>query len=371
MDFETDGRLTAFRERGRRVGRALVKPSLTSRDRSARWDPELFIGLTAEGVPGAPLPEDSGGLGATALETVFLLEGFGAGSGDMGLSSAIGAHGVLCGVSIAVHGSIAQKRRYLAPMASGAWLGAVCPSTVDGHVRPAVQAREDHSGWMLDGSFPAVVNAPDAHHFLTIATGPGGVQTAFLIDREVPGVVVREAPVLTALRTSRTAEVVLEECAVSADAVLGTPGCADAELIPLLAALERTCLLAPWLGLLREMSLEVVDLVSVRPVLARSQSARMAAVDLRTRTELAADLLYRAAWQLDALDRPPRENAAMAKTFLVEALDAATRTVATLGGHSPGRPPTPAYRDALNFAAADGAGVTLRSVVADSLLRKN
>jgi alkylation response protein AidB-like acyl-CoA dehydrogenase len=371
MEFSFGGALGESRDRGREIGRALVAPTVLDRDRRARWDPGLVGALAGAGLTGALVPTGYGGLGLSVLEVAALLEGFGEGGTDAGLAAAIGASGVLCGGTVTALGSASQRERYLGGIASGERLGGLALSEVDGWAGGSgagVTATPGAGGWSLDGALQQVLNAPYADHFLiTAATGPGE-RTAFLVDRDLPGLTVLADTGQVALRTAGFGELLLTGCRVGPDAVLGTPGAASRELVPALAALDRTCLLAPWLGIARAVAAHTVAVAAGRPLfgapLARSQSVRMAVVDLHTRTELAAGLLYRAAWELGGPDRPTRLAAATAKLFLAEALRDAVRTAAGLGGISPDPLVERTGRDLYALAGDE----VLRSVAAGALL---
>src|SRR5262249_45859448 len=242
-------------------------------------------------------------------------------------------------------------------------------ATTAGDGVTAVRTRD---GWRLTGTRPNVVNAPFADHFLvTAATGADG-RTAFLLDRGTPGLDVLPESEPVALRTAPTGELVLPGGQVGPDAVLGTPGAAVRELVPLLAALDRTCLLAPWLGILRVVAVHTLALAAEQPLfggpLARSQAVRMAVVDLQTRAEMGAGLLYRAAWPLGRLDRAPRLDSATAKLFLVGAVRDALGTAAGFAGITPHPMLERAGRDVHALSGCGGAEV-LRSVVAGALLQ--
>ncbi len=375
MEFSFDGALAQLRDRGRDIGRTLVAPSVAARDRQATWDPELFGALAETGLTGLLLPAGNGGLGLSVLEAVALLEGFGEGATDAGLAFAIGVHGVLCGVPIATLGTVSQRERYLPGIASGERLGALALAELDGGATTAgdgVTAVRAGEGWQLKGTLPTVVNAPHAHHFLLTAAVGAGERTAFLIDRDTAGVCVLPACEATALRTAPSARLVLTGCRVPPEAVLGTPAAANTELVPLVAALNRTCLLAPWLGILRALAGHTFELAAARPLfggpLARSQSVRLAVVDSQTRVELGAALLYRAAWQLGELERAPRCDAATAALFLLAAVRDAVDTAAGFAGIAPHHVVERTRRDLLALAAGGGGQEVLRSVIAGALL---
>jgi alkylation response protein AidB-like acyl-CoA dehydrogenase len=372
MEFSLDGPLRRLHDRGRDLGRILVEPSVVTRDRRAAWDPELFQSLAETGLTGLLLPLHDGGLGLTVLEAVSLLEGFGEGAMDPGLALAIGVHGLLFGVPIATLGTPLQRDR-LAGICSGARIGALALSEVDGGAAgdgAGVTAVPVGDGWRLDGALAKVVNGPHAHHFLLTAD-TGGDRTTFLIDRDAAGIAVLPDSDRTSLRTAPSASVVLTGCQVGSDAVLGTPGAARTELVPLLAALDRTCLLAPWLGLLRALVQHILDLVPGLPLLggtlARSQSVRMSVVDLYTRIELGSGLLSRAAWQLGKEEPAPRLDAAVAKLFLARAVGEAADAAARLADFTPHHLVERTHRDVLALNTCSGNEV-LRSVVAGALL---
>jgi alkylation response protein AidB-like acyl-CoA dehydrogenase len=375
MELAFDHTLKQLRERGRDIARTQVEPSVAIRDRTATWDAGIFSGLAKAGLTGLLLPTSKGGLGLTALQSVAFLEGFGEGGGDAGLALAIGVHGLLCGVPVATLGTHMQRDRYLADIACGERLFGMALAELDGganEIGMGVTASRTGEGWQLDGARSHVINAPYAHCFLVTADVGGGERTAFLVDRDTPGLAVVPELESTSLRTAPSGELVLTQCRVGSEAVLGTRGAAVKELVPLLAGLDRTCLLAPWLGILRAVAeytrTLVTDLPRLGGQLARSQSVRMAVVDIWTDVELGADLLYRAAWQLGQPTGVPRQDAAVAKLFLTRALRDATSTALGFAGLTPNHLVERAYRDVLGLAAIGGGEDLLRTVVAGALL---
>ena len=375
MEFAFDHTLTRLRERGRDIARTEVEPSVVLRDQTATWDTQIFNALAKVGLAGVLLPAGKGGLGLTVLQAVAFLEGFGEGGGDAGLALATGVHGLLCGVPIATLGTRAQRDRYLADIASGESLWGMALSELDGGANDAgagVTASRTPDGWQLDGARSHVINAPYANCFLVTADVGGGERTAFLVERDTPGLAVAPEPETSSLRTAPSGGLVLTQCLVGPDAVLGTRGAAATELVPLLAGLDRTCLLAPWLGILRAVAEHTRRLVTELPrlggQLVRSQTVRMAVVDMWTDVELGADLLYRAAWQLGQPSGTPRQDTAVAKLFLTRALREATRTATGFAGLAPDHLVERAYRDVLGLAAIGGGEDLLRAVVAGALL---
>lgn len=382
MDFSFDEKLTRLREDARAFAEREVEPSASSRDQRQHWEPELFTKLAERGILGAFLPRELGGRALSALETCVLLEGFGEGSGDAGLSLAVGVHGLLCAVPVWKLGTEAQKQKYLRKMASGEWVGGLSLFELEGGAAtPNLTARavKQGRGWLLHGVKAHVVNAPVAHHFLVTAVTDSSASparlSAFLVDRETPGLRIRTPSEPMGMRTCPSAELLLEGCEVPEEALLGTEGAALSEVLPLLLALDRTCLMAPWLGLMRALTGRTAQRAREQELfsrpLARFQSVRAMLSDMKTRCELSGDMLYRAAWQLDHLTRPPRQDAAGAKLFISTAAQKVARDAAQvhgLYGLAPHHFVERACRDSMFLTITGGGSEVLRSIVAGSLL---
>ncbi|WP_331746539.1 acyl-CoA dehydrogenase family protein (plasmid) [Streptomyces sp. NBC_00868] len=369
-------------ERARELAARVARPTAAGRDRDRRWDPALFAELadarTGPGLAGPLVPRALGGGGLSATQTCALLEGLGEGARDPGLALAVGVHAVLATVPLRAFGSPRQRERYLPRMAAGDWMGAVSLRQTQGAAHaPALTARPAPAaagGWQLSGELDLVACGPVAHHFLVIAAHEDGGRTAFVLDRDTPGLLITEdGP--AAMATCPWGRLVLDACPAADHAVLGTVGGAATEVEPLLAALDWVFSSAPWLGVIRALTRDAVDDARERRLfgrpLAHGQSARFTLADLGTRYELASGLLLRAAGQFDAGGRPSHQDAAAARLFVARALRAVTEGAASLSG-----PLAPAgdhlveraHRDALFFAGTGGGTEVLRPVIAASLL---
>ncbi|WP_189166622.1 acyl-CoA dehydrogenase family protein, partial [Sphaerisporangium melleum] len=270
-------------ERARELADRVARPTAADRDRDRRWDPELFTELTGAGtgpgLAGPLVPRALGGSGLSAAQTCALLEGLGEGARDPGLALAVAVHAVLTTAPLRAFGTVWQRERYLPRMASGEWIGAVSlRQTQAAALTPTVTARPAEpgpGGWVLDGELDLVAGAPVAHHYLIIASHDGGGRTAFLLDRDTPGLLVDDAAPM-AMHTCPWGRLILSGCAVRDDAVLGTAGAAASEVEPMLTALDWVFLSAPWLGLMRALTRDAVKGATERHLfgrpLAHSQS---------------------------------------------------------------------------------------------------
>ncbi|WP_431037388.1 acyl-CoA dehydrogenase family protein [Streptomyces sp. P6-2-1] len=201
------------------------------RDAAASFSYESWRTLARTGILGLPFPERWGGLGQSLLTTMYVLEGLGEGCRDAGLSFSVCTHMVSTGVPIQRFGSRALKERYLPLLCSGEWIGAHAISEPDsGSDALAMRTRAVRDGdhYVLNGSKSFVSNGPVADLFTVYARtgdgpGPLGV-SAFLVERDTPGLRVGAPVAKMGLRTSPLGELFLDDCRVPASHVVGPPG---------------------------------------------------------------------------------------------------------------------------------------------------
>ncbi len=343
-------------EQVRQLAGHLARPTAAGRDRHREWDETLFKALTVPGTFGG---------GLTAVQTSALLTALGEGSQDPGLALAVTTHAVLVTVPLRTFGTDAQRERYLAPIAAGEWLGGLSLLQTSGGPK-TVTARAAGPDWALSGTLDLVALGPKAHHFLVIASHSTGARTAFLIDADTPGLeVVEAAP--AALRTCPWGRLVLDNCVVPAEAVLGSVGGAATEVEPLLATLDWIFVSAAWLGILRALATGSLAAARTRELL-DSQSARFTLADLNIQNELVAGLLTQVAAGLDESTPTAYQDAASARLFTASAVRAVTEAAAELAGLEGSDLVDRAYRDARFFVSSGGGSEVLRPVIAASIL---
>lgn len=183
------------------------------------------------GIAGLPFDEEYDGLGRDLPTTLYVLEGLGRGCRDSGLSFSLSTHMVSVGVPLQRFGSAALKRAHLPRIVSGDAIGAHAITEPDGGsdaLRMRTKAIRDGADFVLDGSKTFVSNGPIAGLFMVYARthprgGPLGV-TAFLVERETPGLHVGNPIAKMGLRTSPLCEVFFEGCRVPAANVVGKTG---------------------------------------------------------------------------------------------------------------------------------------------------
>ncbi|MEO3870702.1 acyl-CoA dehydrogenase family protein [Nonomuraea sp. B12E4] len=193
------------------------------------WDKWKLI--QRSGLLGLPFDERWGGLGQDLLTTMYVLEGLGETCRDGGLSFSVTTSMCSTGVALAGCGSEELKERYLPGICSGDLIGAHA-ITESGSGSDALQmlttAERDGDHFILSGSKTFVSNGPVADVFVIYARthparGPLGV-TAFLLERDTPGLSLGTPIKKMGLRTSPMCEVFLDGCRVPASRVVGRVG---------------------------------------------------------------------------------------------------------------------------------------------------
>jgi butyryl-CoA dehydrogenase len=382
MEFGfTDDQLDLM-EGARKFGERAVFPSVLERDAAHSFDLDLWKEMGDAGLLGAPIPTEYGGTGLSCIETCLVSEGFGEGARDAGLALAWGASTILCAVPIWKLGNEEQRKKYLPTLCSGEKLGAFCLSEAgSGSDAASMKTRAEKKGdkYILNGSKMWITNGPLADTFVvTAVTSPGqkamGIST-FIVEKDFPGFKVGQIIDKMGMRTSTTAEILFEDCEVPEENLLGQENFGFIVTAKLILGWERSCLLAPALGAMRAGIAQTAKYAKEREQfgrpIAKFQAVRHMIADLKVRYEVARQLIYRVAWQLDQGDDPPLVDAAVAKVYVAEAAQVNARDCIQLHG---GNGYTPEYhverglRDSILGTIGAGTSEVQRSIIARSIL---
>jgi len=302
---------------------------LDRRDRDGVFSREAWSKCAQIGLLGLPVPPEYGGLGATATTIAGALEGLGYGCADNGLIFSLNAQMWACEHPIVQFGSDAQKRRYLPGLCDGTLVAAHAmtePESGSDAFSLATTATPADGGWILNGSKTFVTNAPESDLFVVFAStdrslGFAGL-SAFLVERDFPGVESGPPFSKMGLRTSHLSELFMSDCRVPRDALLGEPG-AGMAIFATSMRWERSLILAPAVGTMRRQLERCVSYARQRAQFGRPIGAFQAVshriAEMKLRLETAHLMLYRIAVLLD--DGTATElDAAMTKLHLSEAL---------------------------------------------------
>ncbi|MFE9032135.1 acyl-CoA dehydrogenase family protein [Streptomyces iakyrus] len=230
-----DDLLTTAQTRHHRSLTTLVGTAWRARatdwERDADLPEEAVRWCAAQGLFGAMIPKEYGGLGWSAVELGLLYEALGRVSAS--LASLINVHGMVARTLVR-WGSGAQREALLPDLASGRRVAAVCltertaGSDLSG-ITTTLEERPD--GLRLDGTKLYTTFGRRADLYLVLARGDGG-QVCCLLDRDNPGLEVTPITGLLGLRAAGLATEVMRDCRVERSAVIGRPGFAPAVLVP-------------------------------------------------------------------------------------------------------------------------------------------
>ncbi|MBU6365708.1 MAG: acyl-CoA dehydrogenase family protein [Gemmatimonadetes bacterium] len=179
------------------------------------------------GLYGLTIPTAYGGIGLNVEQSVraFLALCYAAPV----FRSIVGINNGLASWALVHLGTPAQRARYLPPLASGELVGAFCltePDSGSDAGALTASARRDGDHYVLNGTKRYITNAPEAGVFLVFArTDPAtrdarGV-SAFLVDRDTPGLHVGPPERKMGQKGAHLSDVMFDDCRVPAGALLG------------------------------------------------------------------------------------------------------------------------------------------------------
>ena len=217
-----------FRESVREFADAQVRPLVREMDEQARIPRALIDRLFELGVMGIEIPEAFGGSGGRFFHSVLAVEELS--RVDPSIGVLVDVQNTLVINAILRWGSDDIRRRYLPRLAGGS-VGAYALSEAgSGSDAFALTTRAVESGgeYVLSGRKLWITNANEADIFVVFATldpaaGYRGI-TAFIVERGFPGFTVGKKEDKLGIRASSTCELVLEDCRVPRENVLGEAG---------------------------------------------------------------------------------------------------------------------------------------------------
>ncbi|MGW7074808.1 acyl-CoA dehydrogenase family protein [Streptomyces sp. NPDC054866] len=201
-------------------------------DKQAEFPRVPWDAVARSGLLRLPFGEEWGGLGQSLLTTMYVLEGLGHGCRNGGLNFSVTTHMVSTGVSLQRFGSAELKRRYLPGICEGTTIGAHAISEPgsgsDAMNMRTTAAVADGDHFVLNGSKTFVSNGPVADLIVVYAktdptAGPLGV-TAFLVERDTPGLTVGNPIEKMGLKASPLCELYFDGCRVPKANVIGRVG---------------------------------------------------------------------------------------------------------------------------------------------------
>ena len=384
MDFHLSKEQLMLQKMYRDFAENEVKPIAQEVDEEERFPVETVQKMAKLGMMGIYFPKEYGGAGGTVLDYVMAVEEMSKVCGTTGVI--ISAHTSLCAAPIYENGTEEQKKYYLPKLCSGEWIGAFgltepnAGTDAQGQQTTAV-LDEKGENWILNGSKIFITNAGYANVFIIMAITGSKIDkkgrkskeiSSFIVERTDPGFSVGKHEKKMGIRGSSTCELIMEDCIIPKDRLLGKQGKGFALAMKTLDG-GRIGIAAQALGIGEGAIDETVKYVQERVQFGRrisqQQNTQFQLADMHTKMEAAKYLVYSAAMKKQDHE-PYSVDAAMAKLFASEAAsDVTRRCVQLFGGYGYTReyPVERMMRDAKITEIYEGTSEVQRMVISGAM----
>jgi alkylation response protein AidB-like acyl-CoA dehydrogenase len=378
MEFYLTEEQKLIQQTAREFAQNEVAKDAAERDRLEKY-PEHHVKKMAElGFMGMMVDEKYGGGGLDTISYVLVIEE---------LSKVDASVGVICSVnnSLVCHGieefgTEELKQKYLTPLAKGEKLGAYCLSEPGSGsdaaaMKTTAVRKEDH--YILNGAKNFITNGLHADYYIMFALTEPSLKhkgiSAFVVEREFPGFEIGKKEKKLGIRSSDTVSIIMEDCAVPGENLLGKEGDGFKIAMEILNG-GRIGIAAQALGI-AQGSLEAAVKYSKERIqfgkpISQFQAIQFMLADMETNINAARLLTFQAAWKKDQ-NMNCTVEASKAKLFASEtAVDAATKAVQIFGGYGylKDYPVERFMRDSKITEIYEGTSEIQRLIIARSLL---
>ena len=368
-----------FQAAAREFAEKEVGPHVEAMDREGAFRPELIEKFFEQGFMGIGVPEAYGGSGGTFFMAALAIEEFSRVDASAGV--VIDVQNTLVANAILRWGTEEQKKEYLTRLAHdtvGAYALSEAASGSDAFALETRATKED-GHYVLNGRKLWITNAKEAGIFIIFATvnrelGYKGI-TAFLVDRSTPGFMVGKKEDKLGIRASSTCELILEDCRVPQQNVLGEVGKGYQVAIETLNE-GRIGIAAQMVGVAQGAFDHALRYAQERKQfgtpISQFQAIQFQLARLATQVEAARLLAYNAARLKDA-GQPFLKEAAMAKYFCSEVAErVASEAIEIYGGYgfTKDYPAEKYLRDSKIGKIYEGTSFMQLQTIAKALLRR-
>ena len=217
-----------FRDTVRQFADESVRPYVKEMDEKGVFEPKLIEQFFQLGLMGIEVPEQYGGGGGTFFEAILAVEELSRVDPSAGV--VVDVQNTLVNNALLRWGTEEQKKRYLPRMCSDTVGAYALSEAASGSDAFALQTRAELKGdeYVLNGQKLWITNGKEAGVFILLATidpaaGYKGI-TAFIVDKNFPGFTVGKKEDKLGIRASSTCELIMEDCRVPKNNVLGEVG---------------------------------------------------------------------------------------------------------------------------------------------------
>ncbi len=380
MEFRLTEEQEVLQRTVRSFAEERMAPHVREWDDQSRFPMEVVKELGEMGILGIIFPEKYGGAGMTYVDYVIIVEELSRIDPSIGIT--VAAHNSLCCNHIYLTGSEEQKKKFLTPLASGEKIGAWAltePSSGSDAAGLRTAAVRGDGGWILNGTKNFITHATVGEISVVLAltdrSNPHHGVTAFVIESGREGFGPGKKEDKLGLRASDTGELVMEDCFVPDDQVLGD---VNEGFIDALRVLDggRISIAALGLGCAQgafDVALNYSkERVAFGKKICEFQPIQWMLADMATRIQASRLLTMRAATQKDRGGKTTLQSA-MAKYYAGEtSVWVSERAVQILGGYGfvKDYPAEKFYRDCKLNTIGEGTSEVQKIVIGRQLLKE-
>jgi butyryl-CoA dehydrogenase len=318
-----------------------LKPIAEKIDKEEYFPKDFYKKMGKMGLMGMTIPQKYGGAGIDKVSYMIALEEISRYCGSTGLT--VEAHNTLGIGYLYERGTEEQRQKYLPKYTTGEMIVALAitePNAGSDVASLQTTAVKNGTEWVLNGTKQFVTSGNIAGITIVMAKtdkskGVKGI-SAFIVEKDTPGLKVGQLEDKLGLRGSRTAELIFEDCRVPNDNMLGEK---DKGFMGVMNTLDRgrTAVGAMSVGIARGAFEDSYEYAKQREQfgkpIGKFQAIQWMIVDMATQIEAARLLVHRAAF-LEDQGMSFTKEASMAKLFASEiAMNAARNAIQIFGGY--------------------------------------
>jgi alkylation response protein AidB-like acyl-CoA dehydrogenase len=379
MNFELTEEQKMVQDMARDFSDQEIKPKAPELDQTERHPAEIIQKMAELSLMGIAIPDTYGGGGADIVSYVVAMEEISRGCASVGVIMSVN-NSLVCD-PIHTFGTEEQKKKYLTPLASGKKLGCFGLTEPEAGSDAAAQkttAVLQGDQWVINGKKNFITNGNVADYCVLMAMtdrskGNKGI-SSFILDTQTPGFSVGAVEKKLGIKASGTAELIMEECRIPKENLLGQVGQGFYVAMNTLDG-GRIGIASQALGIARA-ALEAAAEYSKTRVqfgapISKLQAIQWMIADMATELDAARLLTLRAAFLKDHKHRYEKE-AAMAKLFASEAASRiATKAIQVHGGYGYIKEYNVErhFRDARITEIYEGTSEIMRLVISSSILK--
>lgn len=217
-----------FRTSVREFAEGELRPRVEQMDEAAKLDPAIIQQCFQLGLMGIETPDQYGGAGATFFTAILAVEELSRVDASVGVF--VDVQNTLVNNALIRWGTEGQKQKYLTKLASESVGAYALSEPGSGSDAFALQTRAVEQGdhYVINGRKLWITNGIEADIFVLFANinpeaGYRGI-TAFVVEKGFPGFSIGKKENKLGIRASSTVELILEDCQVPKENVLGEPG---------------------------------------------------------------------------------------------------------------------------------------------------